>query len=521
MKAMRHSTVMAGAIACGAIVSLIACQESETPPTASPEPAAAHTVVVLQPRPPVPTSTPRPVPSDLDIAARDVMFRFYLFSQRPFSNHTEFDPNPDLTAIDEAGELGHQGLIMPLVDTASLTLDEQTASHLARALKALTGQDYGGYTWSVADWYEWIGEHPEIKPPPDYDRWKGTLFAQFDLSLENFIYRDVQSRVDMWAIQWGGVGPFDIPPLDKPEYVAATEMEAAYLDHDEQVIGVRINGDARAFPLRLMDQHEIVNDSIGGVPVVLSTSPVNGTSTLYATRVGDRTYTFGTSGYLYQGDKLLFDRATRSLWHAMTGEPVVGRLALSGIKLTRLPITVTTWASWEERHPDTTVLSIDTGYVRDYRNPLDQEAPYGAYKASPKLMFPVYETDERTAAKTPIFGLQAGGAARAWRIYDLWIEGIVNDSVGETPVVLITDPTSGAVRAYERAEETFTNFARRWESTEKLLVDRTGDSWTITEGQLIKDGDPEIRLDRIAGVNAFWSAWYAFNPKTSLRDRSQ
>ncbi len=515
---MRLSTVATAAIACGFVVSLIACQDSESLPTAPPAPAEASTVVVLQPRPPVPTSTPRPVPSDLDIAARDVMFRFYLFSQRPYTNHTQFDPDPDLAAIDEAGELGHLGLIMPLVDTASLTLDDQTASHVARALKALTGQDFGGYTWSAPDWYRWIGEHPEIQAPPDYDRWKGTLFAQFDLNLENFIYRGVPSRIDMWAVQWGGVGPFDIPPLDKPDYVAATAMESAYLEHDELVIGVQISGDARAFPLRLMEHHEVVNDTVGGVPVVLSTSPVNGASTLYATSVGDRTFTFGTSGYLYQGDKLLFDRATRSLWHALTGEPVIGRLALSGIKLTRLPITVTTWAAWKERHPSTTVLSIATGYVRDYRNPLDQGAPYGAYRASPKLMFPVYEVDERTAPKTPVFGLQAGRAARAWRIYDLWIEGIVNDTVGETPVVLIADPASGAVRAYERAGETFTNFARRGESTEMLIIDLTGDSWTITEQRLTNVHDPESRLDRIAGVNAFWSAWYAFNPHTSLRE---
>ena len=78
------------------------------------------------------------------------MFRFYLFSQRPYSNHTQFDPDPDLAAIDEAGELGHMGLVMPLVDTASLTLDDQTAFHVGRALKNLTGQDFGGYAWSAS-----------------------------------------------------------------------------------------------------------------------------------------------------------------------------------------------------------------------------------------------------------------------------------------------------------------------------------------------------------------------------------
>ena len=197
----------------------------------------------------------------------------------------------------------------------------------------------------------------------------------------------------------------------------------------------------------------------------------------------------------------------------------MGRLALSGIELTRLPITVTTWASWKERHPDTTVLSIDTGFVRNYRNPLDLDAPYGLYKASPKLMFPVYEIDDRAAPKTPVFGLQIGGAARAWQTYDLWIKGIVNDAIGETPVVLITDAASGAVRAYARAGFDFTNYARRDQSTDTLIVDQDNGVWTVTEAHLISDDNPDVRLDRIAGVNAFWSAWYAFHPQTSLRER--
>ena len=437
------------------------------------------------------------------------MFRFYLFSQRPYSNHLEFDPNPDLEAIDDAGELGHTGLVMPLVDTASLTLDALTASRVARALKALTGEDYGGDTRSVADWYRWLGEHPEISAPPDYDRWKGTLFAQFDLSLERFIYRDVPSRLDTWAVQWGGVGPFDIPALDEPEYSAAAEAD--YLDDNDRVVGVRVNGDARAFPLRILNVHEVVNDTIGGVRISLSVSPVNGTATMYATNIGSRAYTFGTSGYLYQGDNLLYDRGTRSLWHSMTGEPVVGRLALSGISLTRLPVVLSTWSAWKEKHPDTTVLSIDTGFVRNYRNPLDPEAPYGGYGTSPALMFPVFRTDERLPPKAPVFGLKIEGAARAWQVYDLWTARVLNGRIGGKPVVISVDPHSGAVRAYERGEYNF-----RSGSTSSSVEDHAGNAWMASESHLIRNDDPSVRLSRLSGVHAFWSAWYAFHPETTL-----
>ncbi len=439
------------------------------------------------------------------------MFRFYLFSQRPYSNHTEFDPSPDLAAIDEAGELGHVGLVMPLVDTASLTLDRKTAFHVGRALKSLTGEDYGGDTRSVGEWYRWLGAHPEIEPPPDYDRWKGTLYAQFDLSLENFIYRDVPSRVHLWAIQWGGLGPFDMPALDEPKYVDAAGKRAAYLDGDEPVVGVSINGQARAYPLRILDHHEIVNDTVGGVPISLSTSPINGTVTLYETNADGRPHTFGTSGYLYQGDKLLYDRATRSLWHSITGEPVVGRLALSGINLNRLPSTVTAWSAWKEKHPDTSVLSIETGFVRSYGNPLDRKTFYGAYRASPNLMFPVFKIDERLPDKAPVFGLQHGADARAWQAYDLWTARILNDALGGRPVVITVDAASGAVRAYERGPHSFQSG-----STSSSLVDEGGGAWTAGESHLVSAADPGKKLERLSGVHAYWSAWYAFHPETTL-----
>ena len=103
--------------------------------------------------------------------------------------------------------------------------------------------------------------------------------------------------------------------------------------------------------------------------------------------------TFGTSGFLYQNNKLMYDRPTDTLWHSLTGEPVVGELAHSGVKVDRFPVTHTTWERWLELHPDTTVVSLDTGFERQYFPPSEPGSAYYEYRASPEAMFPVFSVD--------------------------------------------------------------------------------------------------------------------------------
>ena len=150
------------------------------------------------------------------------------------------------------------------------------------------------------------------------------------------------------------------------------------------VIGVEINGDVRAYPRRIIDWHEMVNDTVGGVPVSLAYCTLCGSAILYDGRHDGEVYRFGTSGLLYRSNKLMYDRNTRSLWEQYTGEPAWGSLVGSGIRLETLPVVHTTWKAWLADHPDTKVLDIDTGFDRDY----GPGVAYRDYWANSALIFP-------------------------------------------------------------------------------------------------------------------------------------
>ena len=203
----------------------------------------------------------------------------------------------------------------------------------------------------------------------------------------------------MEEVVWGGVALDGIPALVNARMLPADEAD--YITPTELVFGVEINGDARAYPLRILDWHEMANDVVGGVPVALAYCTLCGAGVLFDTRVGDATYEFGSSGFLMRSNKLMYDRTTYTLWNQLTGEPVLGKLADGSIELKRLPVVVSTWQAWHARHPDTQVLSLETGHLRDYT----PGNPYGSYFASPDTMFPAEGSGRPSPGQGP--GLRA------------------------------------------------------------------------------------------------------------------
>ena len=225
---------------------------------------------------------------------------------------------------------------------------------------------------------------------------------------------------------WMGSRPLSTPACcrrTRPTIITPTEL----------VFGVEINGDARAYPLRILDWHEMANDVVGGVPVALAYCTLCGAGVLFDTRVGDATYEFGSSGFLMRSNKLMYDRTTYTLWNQLTGEPVLGKLADGSIELKRLPVVVSTWQAWHARHPDTQVLSLETGHLRDYT----PGNPYGSYFASPDTMFPAEGAVDRLPDKARIFALYIDGQPHAYATADVARERVVNDQVGDTSVVVI------------------------------------------------------------------------------------
>ena len=164
-------------------------------------------------------------------------------------------------------------------------------------------------------------------------------------------------------IQSGGPPKNGIPALQHPAFMDASQADS-FLKQEDLVLGIEFTGTAKAYPVRILNWHEVVNDDVGDQPVVVSWCPLCGSGIVYDARADGQRYTFGVSGLLYRQNLLLFDRKTESLWSQFQGRAVAG--PLTGVSIRPLPATMTTWRGWKSHHPGTFVLSFDTGYKRDY-----------------------------------------------------------------------------------------------------------------------------------------------------------
>ena len=324
-------------------------------------------------------------------------------------------------------------------------------------------------------WFKWLWKQ-DIKTHPDYPVFKATLFSSIDKRFNWFFYDGMRLSIRLDEILWGGVKLDGIPPLEHPKMISASEAE--YLGKNDIVFGVYVNGEARAYPKRILAWHELFNDTVGKVNVTCAYCTLCGSAVLYNQKVGDKTFKFGTSGFLYRSNKLMYDRKTNSLWSALEGVPVSGTLVGSGLRLERLPIVTTKWKDWRERHPTTKVLSLETGHRRDY----GEGVAYSDYFSHDKLMFPVPLDSPDLRNK--------------------------QEEVGNGSVVILTDK-SGSSRVYDATGLTFSKWDRKAE-----VKDSQGQTWEMTEETLI--GSAGEKRQRIASNRAFWFGWHAQFPESRL-----
>jgi hypothetical protein len=376
--------------------------------------------------------------------------------------------------------------------------------HAVQALAALLGEDHGR---DYKAWIEAIGRREDLRPTPGYVRFKASLYARLDPALAAFLQEDLPRTIRPEEIVWGGVKKDGIPALTNPASIPAAQ--ATYLQDAERVFGASFGGQHRAYPLRILDWHEMANDILGGRPVTLSYCTLCGSGILYdAQLAAGEVYTFGSSGLLYRSNKLMYDHQTQSLWGNLTGEPVYGPLVGRGKRLRMLPLVVTTWSEWRTRHPDTTVLSLQTGHRRDYR----PGAAYGKYFASPDPMFPVWRKPPAgpLQPKDWIWVVDTGAARKAYPLQALLRQPLLHDAVGSEAVVLWTDPVSEAVRVYA------TGGRRILRTSGGTLADQATGQPLHQDEEALRSADGSVRLPRVAGHRAYWFGWYGFFPGTEL-----
>jgi len=370
-------------------------------------------------------------------------------------------------------------------------------------LQRRTGERFGD---DLRAWRRWIWALPDA-PHADYADFKAEVYGRIDPGFRAFFPPGVAHAIRLDEIDWGGVRVNGIPPLRSPKTIPAAE--ATWLRDGHVIFGVVVNGEARAYPKRILAWHEMALDTVGGTDLTIVYCTLCGTVIPYESEVGGRRLTFGTSGLLYRSNKLMFDEETTTLWSSLEGVPVVGPLVASGLRLPFRPAVTTTWGEWRREHPATTVLSIETGFDRDY----SEGAAYRDYFATDRLMFEVPSTDRRLKNKAEVLVVRPevsgpGAPPVAIAVDLLKRRRLYAFEAGARTLVVVTS-REGANRIYERGEITFTNI-----DADGRVLDARGGRWRVTPEALVGDGGR--RLARVPAHRAFWFGWVAQHPETVL-----
>ena len=260
-----------------------------------------------------------------------------------------------------------------------------------------------------------------------------------------------------------------------------------WLADREPVIALQIGDDARAYPLQIMTWHEIVNDIVGGEPVIVTFCPLCNSAIVFERRMGDTINSFGVSGLLRYSDLIMYDRDTDSWWQQILGEAIVGEL--TGTRLPKVPASIISWADFRQNYPDGQVLTRDTGFTRQYgRNPY---TGYDDIDSSPFLF--VGPEDGRLRPVERVAAVELGGESVAYPFLRLEETPVVNDDIGGTPVVVFFSPGTtsaldgsviaasrdvGATGVYDRrlGDRTLTF---RLDSG-AFIDEETGSTWNVT-----------------------------------------
>ena len=273
------------------------------------------------------------------------------------------------------------------------------------------------------------------------------------------------------SVTSGGPGKDGIPPIDHPRFIPARDVD--YLDDEAPVFGLDHQGEYKAYPQSILVWHEIVNDTVGGRPVSVTYCPLTGTVVGFASPPGE-SWTFGTTGMLVNSNLLMYDRQTDSEWPQILGRAING--PRKGTELTPVPLVWTTWRAWREAHPDSPVLSPDTGALRRYgSDPYGSYTPPSGYYVEPGTYFPVRHSDDRLGDKDVVVGIRSGPDRLAIRKRRIFEDRLIQVEVGGI------------------------TWRAQWD--EELATATVVDADT---------GEAADFLD------AMWFAWFAYYPRTRL-----
>ena len=321
------------------------------------------------------------------------------------------------------------------------------------------------------------------------------------------VTKGLKHIVPLEKIRSGGPPKDGIPSIDDPKFVTVSESQ--FMSDSDIVVGLDINGEKKAYPLFIMVWHEIVNDKVGGIPVAVTYCPLCFTNQVFERIIDGQEVEFGTSGKLYNSNLVMYDRLTDSYWSQALGLSIAGEL--TGNELKRIPFDVISWRDWKNMHPDTLVMTTETGHLRAY-----SVDPYGDYYTDPRIIFPVDHKDDRMHPKELILGFHENDVYKAFKQIDVESSNVINDKVDNKSLLLVSLFTGNA-RAFDRMVE---GKVLTFDFIDDTIIDLETKSIWNYDGAAISGSMEGTQLVRMPSDPGFWFEWVAFHPNTEVYGNS-
>jgi hypothetical protein len=349
----------------------------------------------------------------------------------------------------------------------------------------------------------------EYEPPPT----GAESEFKTDFSKHTIPYSEVLS---------GGPPKDGIPAIDNPQTISVSEADE-WLEPVEPIVLVRVGGEARAYPIQILMWHEIVNDTLGDKPLLVTFCPLCNTAIAFERVFDGQTFDFGTTGRLRYSNLIMYDRQTETWWQQATGDAIAGEYA--GAQLPFYPASIVSWADFKAVYPNGTVLSRETGFSRNYgRNPY---LGYDDVNQSP-FLYRGKETPGQLVPMARVLTLDLGGEAVAYPYEILSSLGAINDTVGgQRLVVFWAEGTASALDSAQIPDGRDVGAAVAYsaevdgqlltfEVADGVFRDKeTGSEWDIL-GRAVSGTLQGAQLTELPAINHFWFSWAAFRPETRI-----
>lgn len=344
-----------------------------------------------------------------------------------------------------------------------------------------------------------------------------TAVMFFSCSREQEPFRSERPDSSVWLLPKeevidAGVGKDGIPSVDAPQFSSPAEIVEKFDDafDNDLILGIEHDGEIRAYPVPMLNWHEIVNDDVNGLPLAITYCPLTGTGIGWSRMVAGALSSFGVSGLLFNNNLMPYDRRTNSTWSQMQQECVNGFLI--GDKPKTYTLIETTFATWKKAFPDSKIMNANTGFDRRY-----SVYPYFDYRQNHDLLFfPLSHRDDRLPAKERVLGVVDEGSVRVYRFSASTPEiDLIRDQLNGTELLIVRCTVLNFMTAY--IAEPGVEYLPVFDALPTLIKDSQGNLYDMA-GRVVQGPNTGSKLEQPVSYMGFWFSWAAFYPDLEVFD---